>query len=135
MLMLWTLNDKNWLSWFRASKLAQFWKFLFSYYFNQENIYGHKIYEGAVNNFSENIHKSHFWTFSWMPYYFLTRSINNQSLTFETYQDSTWTRLLVNFKRFTSFSNVISLMKCLIYRSFKTCNDLNFFHNDIKNTK
>ena len=25
-------------------------------------------YEGVVNIFNENIHKSHFWAFSWMCY-------------------------------------------------------------------
>ena len=24
-------------------------------------------YEGVANIFNENIHKSHFWSFSWMP--------------------------------------------------------------------
>ena len=41
----------------------------------------------------------------------------------------------MNFKSFTSFSNKISLIKCLIDRSFKICNNWNSFHNDIGNIK
>ena len=44
-------------------------------------------------------------------------------------------RLLLNFKIFTSFSYKISLIKCLIDRLFKICNNLNSFHNDIENIK
>ena len=47
----------------------------------------------------------------------------------------TYTRLLLNFKSFTSFSYKISLIKCLIDRSFKICNNWNSFHNDIENIK
>ena len=36
---------------------------------------------------------------------------------------------------FTSFSYKISLIKCLIDRSFKICNNWNSFHNDIENIK
>ena len=49
--------------------------------------------------------------------------INNQNLTIETYHKSTSTGLLVNFKSFTSFSYKISLIKCLVDRSFKICNN------------
>ena len=45
--------------------------------------------------------------------------INNQNLTLQTYHKSTYTGLLLNFKSFTSFSYKISLIKCLIDRSFK----------------
>ena len=38
-------------------------------------------------------------------------------------QKSTYIRLLLNFKSFTSFSYKISLIKCLIDRSFKICNN------------
>ena len=38
-------------------------------------------------------------------------------------------------KSFTSFSYKISLIKCLIDRSFKICNNWNSFHNDIENIK
>ena len=61
--------------------------------------------------------------------------INNQNLTLETYPKSTYTGLLLNFKSFTSFSYKISLIKCLIDRSFKICNNWNSFHNDIENIK
>ena len=44
-------------------------------------------------------------------------------------------QLLLNFKSFTSFSYKISLIKCLIDRSFKICNDWNSFHNNIENIK
>ena len=44
--------------------------------------------------------------------------INNQNLTLQTYK-STYTGLLLNFKSFTSFSYKISLIKCLIDRSFE----------------
>ena len=55
--------------------------------------------------------------------------INNQNLTLETYHKSTYTGLLLNF---TSFSYKISLIQCLIDRSFKICNNWNSFHNDIE---
>ena len=61
--------------------------------------------------------------------------INNQNLTLQTYHKSTYTRLLLNFKSFTSFSYKIKLIKCLIDRSFKICNNWNSFHNDIENIK
>ena len=61
--------------------------------------------------------------------------INNQNLTLQTYHKSTYTRLLLNFKSSTSFSYKISLIKCLIDRSFKICNYWNSFHNDIENIK
>ena len=48
--------------------------------------------------------------------------INNQNLTLQTYHKLTYTGLLLNFKSFTSFSYKISLIKCLIDRSFKICN-------------
>ena len=61
--------------------------------------------------------------------------INNQNLSVQTYLKSTYTGLLLNFKSFTSFSYKISLIKCLIDRSFKICNNSNSFHNDIENIK
>ena len=45
--------------------------------------------------------------------------INNQNLTLQTYHKSTATRFLLNFKSFTSFSYKISLIRCLIDRTFK----------------
>ena len=60
---------------------------------------------------------------------------NNQNLILQAYQKSTYTGLLLNFKSCTSFSYKIGLIKCLINRSFKTCNNWNSFHNDIKNLK
>ena len=53
----------------------------------------------------------------------------------QTYHKSTYTCLLLNFKSFTSFSYKISLIKCLIDRSFKICNNWNSFHNDIESIK
>ena len=61
--------------------------------------------------------------------------INNQNLTFQTYHKSTYTGLPLNFNSFTSFSYKISLIKCLIDRSFKICNNWNTFHNNIENIK
>ena len=61
--------------------------------------------------------------------------INNKNLTLQTYPKSTYTGLLLNFKSFTSFSYNISLIKCLIDRLFKICNNWNSFHNDIENIK
>ena len=55
-------------------------------------------------------------------------SINNQNLTLQTYHKSIYTGLLLNFKSFTSFSCKISLIKCLIDRSFKICNNWNSKH-------
>ena len=60
---------------------------------------------------------------------------NNENLTLPTYRKLTYTGLLLNFKSFTSFSYKISLIKCLIDRSFKICNNWNSFHNDIENIK
>ena len=45
----------------------------------------------------------------------------------------TYIGLLLNFKSFTSFSYKISLIKYLIDRSFKICNNWKSFHNDIEN--
>ena len=61
--------------------------------------------------------------------------INNQNLTFQRCHKSTYTGLLLNFKSFTSFSYKISLINCLIDRSFKICNNWNSFHNDKENIK
>ena len=61
--------------------------------------------------------------------------IDNENLTLQTYHKSTYTRLLLNFKSFTSFSYKISSIKCLTDRSFKICNNWNSFHNDIENIK
>ena len=61
--------------------------------------------------------------------------INDKNLTLQTYHKSTYAGLLLNFKSFTSFSYKISLIKCLIDRSFKICNNGNSFHNDIENIK
>ena len=61
--------------------------------------------------------------------------INNQNLTLQTYHKWTYTGLLLNSKSFTSFSYEISLIKCLIDRLFKICNNWNSFHNDIENIK
>ena len=61
--------------------------------------------------------------------------INNQNLTLQRYHKSTYTGLLLNFKSFTSCSYKISLIKCLIDRSFKVCNNWKSFHNSIENIK
>ena len=61
--------------------------------------------------------------------------INNQNLTLQTYDKSTYTRFVLNFKSFTSFSYKISLLKYLIDGSFKVCNNWNSFQNDIENIK
>ena len=61
--------------------------------------------------------------------------INNQNFTLQTYHKSTYTVLLLNFKSFTSFSYKISLIKCLIDRSFKNCNNWNSFRNGIESIK
>ena len=60
---------------------------------------------------------------------------NNQNLTLKIYHKSTYKGLLLNFESFTSFSYKISLIKYLIERSFKICNNRKSFHNDIENTK
>ena len=66
---------------------------------------------------------------------FRSLGIDNQNLTLQTYHKLTYTRLLLNFKSFTSFSYKISLIKCLIDMSFKICKNWNSFHNDIENIK
>ena len=48
---------------------------------------------------------------------------------------STYTDIFLNVKSFTSFSYKINLIKYLIDRSFKICNNWNSFYNDIKNIK
>ena len=58
--------------------------------------------------------------------------INNQNLTLLRYHKLTYTELLLNFESFTSFSYKISLIKCLIDRLFKICNNWNSFHDDIE---
>ena len=49
--------------------------------------------------------------------------MDNQNLTLQTYHKLTNTGLLLNFKSFTWFSYKISLIKCLIDRSFKIYNN------------
>ena len=61
--------------------------------------------------------------------------INNPNLTIQTYHKSIYTGLLWSFKSFTSFSYKISLIKCLIDRSFKICNNWNSFHNEKESIK
>ena len=61
--------------------------------------------------------------------------INNQNFPLQTYHKLTYTGLLLNFKSFTSFSYKISLIKRLIDRSFKVCNNWKSFHNDIENIR
>ena len=61
--------------------------------------------------------------------------MNNQILTLQTYHKLTYTGLLLNFKSFTSFSYKISLIKCLLDRLFKICNNWNSVCNDTENIK
>ena len=61
--------------------------------------------------------------------------IDNQNLTLQTCHKSSYTGPLLNYKSFTLFSYKTSLIKCLIDRSFKICNNWNSFHNDIVNIK
>ena len=49
--------------------------------------------------------------------------ISNQNLSLRAYHKLTYTGLLLNFKSFTSVSYQIRLIKCLIGRSFKICNN------------
>ena len=58
-----------------------------------------------------------------------------QNLILQKDQKVTCTGLLLNFKSFTLFSYKIKLIKCLIDRSFKICNNRNYFHNDLENIK
>ena len=57
--------------------------------------------------------------------------INNQNLSLKTCHKLTYTGLLLNLKCFTSFSCKFSLIKCLIDRLFKICNNSNSFNNDM----
>ena len=59
--------------------------------------------------------------------------INNQNFTLQTYHKWTYTGLLLNSKSFTSFLYKLSLIKCLIDKSFEICNNWNSFRNDIEN--
>ena len=65
----------------------------------------------------------------------LISGISNQNLKLQAYHKLTCTGLLLNFKSFTSFSYNISLIKRLIDRLFKICNNCNHFHNDIENIR
>ena len=56
-------------------------------------------------------------------------------ISLQTYNKSTYRGLLLNFKSFASFLYKISLIKCLIDRLFKICNNWNSFHNDIESIK
>ena len=56
--------------------------------------------------------------------------INNQYLTLQAYDKSTFIGFLLHFKSFALFSYEISLIKCSIDRSFKICSNWNSFHND-----
>ena len=51
----------------------------------------------------------------------------NQTITLQTYHKSAFTGLLLNFKSFTSLSYKISLIKCLIDRLLKICNNWTCF--------
>ena len=64
----------------------------------------------------------------------LIRFVINSPL-LQTYHKLTYTGLLLNFKSFASFSYKISLIKCVVDRSFKICNNWNSFHNGIENIK
>ena len=55
-------------------------------------------------------------------------SINNQNFTLQAYHKSTYTGLLLIFKSFASLLYKINSIKCLIDRSFKTCNKWSPFH-------
>ena len=57
---------------------------------------------------------------------------DNQNLSLQRYHKSTFMGLLLNFKIFTSLLYTISLIKYLIDRLFKICNNLNFSHKDIE---
>ena len=61
--------------------------------------------------------------------------INNQNLTLQTHHNLTSSGILLNFTSFTSFSHKISLIKCLVDRSFKICNSWNSIHNDVESIK
>ena len=61
--------------------------------------------------------------------------VNNQNLTLQTYQKWTFAGLLLKYKSFTSFSYKISVIKCLIHRSFEISNNWNSFDNDRNNIK
>ena len=71
---------------------------------------------------------------TFQTYHFIS-GMDNQNLTLQTYQKLTYTGLLLNFKSFTSFSYKISLIKCLIDRSFRICNNWNSFHKDMESIK
>ena len=61
--------------------------------------------------------------------------INDENLTLQIYHKSTYTGLFLNFKSFTSFSYKISLIKCMVDRLFKVCNNCNSSHGDIERIK
>ena len=63
----------------------------------------------------------------------LISGIDYHNLAPQTNHKSTYMRLLLNFKSLTSFSYKISIIKCLLHRSFKIFDNWNSFYNDIKN--
>ena len=97
----------------------------------------HEIFKIFLNNRQSNIkltiEKQNNHSITFLDVFI--SGINNQNLKPQTYHKSTYTGLLLNIKSFTSFSYKISLIKCLIDRSFKICNNWNSFHNDIENIK
>ena len=54
---------------------------------------------------------------------------------FKHVTNTTYTDFILNFKSFKVSSYKISIIKCLIDRSFKICHNWNSFHNDIESIK
>ena len=111
-----------------STELIEFFKFrsVWNYFFNSV-IDAFDVFHSSIALLM------YYWCIAFLDEFI--SGINNQNLTLQTYHKSIYTGLHSNFKSFTSFSWKISLIKCLIDRSFKICNNWNSFHNDKENIK
>ena len=61
--------------------------------------------------------------------------IDNKNITLQTYQKSSNTELIKNFKNFRMYLNKIVFIRCLIKTSSKIWKKWNSFHNDVAKIK
>ena len=130
-------HDSKWLNEYNLNKPKFYWRYVDDILAAFDNEQGSLNFLHFLNNRHPNIkftiEKQNNHSIAFLDVFI--SGINNQNLTLQTYHKSTYTGLLLNFKSFTSFSYKISLIKCLIDRSFKICNNWSSFHNDIENIK
>ena len=125
----------KWLTEYNLNKLKFYLKYVDNILAAFEKEQDSSIFLNFLNNKYLNIkfkiekQVNHF-----IPFHdvFISRT-DNQNLSLQRYHKSTFMGLLLNFKIFTSLLYTISLIKYLIDRLFKICNNLNSFHKDIEN--